>query len=342
MTQSYHKADRGVSPVVGVILMVAVTVLLSVSVGAIVFGMAPSSENVNAAVSVDEKPNSIDVTVTDMGNADYVVIEDPQEVANLSTAGESTNLVRSGCRVTVYGVKDGQRTVLTSFHASIEGGTASLVSMWSFEDCQREGDELIDSTGAKTGTVEDNPQSVEGVAGKAYHFDGDADRIYIGSRGSFRDITVSVWVKPKADDGWIGGNGAKWRIRDIPSNDQFEWWIRQETTETDNRVSFTVNAGENISDKWWHVVGTYNSDTGLSKLYLNGQLMHTEDYGFRLEDTGHDNMVIADSYADGNDPSAEYDTATIDEFRIYSTELSEDEIQDLCERDAPAGHPCEP
>lgn len=67
--------ERGVSPVIGVILMVAITVILAAVIASFVLGFGSSvQENVNAGATIefdqDESNGSVAVNWIDKGNAD--------------------------------------------------------------------------------------------------------------------------------------------------------------------------------------------------------------------------------------------------------------------------------
>ncbi|MCW8172875.1 type IV pilin [Natrialba swarupiae] len=67
--------ERAVSPVIGVILMVAITVILAAVIAAFVLDLGGSvGQEAQAAVSidVDHEADAIQVEVTSMGNADHV------------------------------------------------------------------------------------------------------------------------------------------------------------------------------------------------------------------------------------------------------------------------------
>ncbi|NUC71549.1 type IV pilin N-terminal domain-containing protein [Haloterrigena sp. SYSU A558-1] len=70
--------ERAVSPVIGVILMVAITVILAAVIAAFVLDMGDSmgSGNVNAVAETDVQDggNETVVTVTDIGDADGVTV----------------------------------------------------------------------------------------------------------------------------------------------------------------------------------------------------------------------------------------------------------------------------
>lgn len=112
--------ESAVSPVVGVILMVAVTVILSAVIGSFVLDLTPSSsEQVQAGVSVSENTaGDYEVTVVSLDSADELrILSDGAEVATLTTAGETATV--SG-DLTVIGIKDGEESVITSRSAASE------------------------------------------------------------------------------------------------------------------------------------------------------------------------------------------------------------------------------
>lgn len=67
---AYTKNDEAVSPVIGVILMVAITVILAAVIAAFVFGMAGGvSSTKNVAVTAQRTSGTM-VAVTNMGGSD--------------------------------------------------------------------------------------------------------------------------------------------------------------------------------------------------------------------------------------------------------------------------------
>jgi len=70
--------DRAVSPVIGVILMVAITVILAAVIGTFVLGLGDSVDsgvNAGASVEQDASNNEIRITLTSAGNADGIAIQ---------------------------------------------------------------------------------------------------------------------------------------------------------------------------------------------------------------------------------------------------------------------------
>jgi flagellin-like protein len=83
--------DKAVSPVIGVILMVAITVILAAVIGTFVLGLGESvSQNANAGVNVEDG----NVTLTSLGsNTDGVacIQSDGSEEASISSVGVTAN-----------------------------------------------------------------------------------------------------------------------------------------------------------------------------------------------------------------------------------------------------------
>ena len=83
--------DKAVSPVIGVILMVAITVILAAVIGTFVLGLGESvNQNANAGVTVDNG----NVTLNSLGsNADGVACigADGTENATITTVGGSAD-----------------------------------------------------------------------------------------------------------------------------------------------------------------------------------------------------------------------------------------------------------
>lgn len=89
--------ERAVSPVIGVILMVAITVILAAVIAAFVLDIGPGDPNPQAAVSVGDDPEEFDVELQSLDNANGVVVVDG--------SGEDADIVDS---------EDGESVLTTS------------------------------------------------------------------------------------------------------------------------------------------------------------------------------------------------------------------------------------
>ena len=69
-TRNFRKEEEAVSPVIGVILMVAITVILAAVIGAFVFGMGGSLKNTYMVGVTASQSNATAVTFTFQGGPD--------------------------------------------------------------------------------------------------------------------------------------------------------------------------------------------------------------------------------------------------------------------------------
>lgn len=136
-----NEEERAVSPVIGVILMVAITVILAAVIAAFVLDMGQGQNSpVNAAVSVDEGSSETTVQLTDAGNSDTVYVKGSNldfssddscssGTTSSTTGGSGTSHERCDLdsvgdtatinvdeEATVIGVKGGEETVLQNIN----------------------------------------------------------------------------------------------------------------------------------------------------------------------------------------------------------------------------------
>lgn len=132
LSQHSVQETRAVSPVIAVILMVAVTVILSTAVGVLVFNLGSLTDpGANAGVSVDEEPGaSYEIQLVDKQDADRVIVETDDQQHTLDTVGESVSSAPfNNDQVNIFAVKDGERTLVSSYEAF--GGWAQYLGTGS-------------------------------------------------------------------------------------------------------------------------------------------------------------------------------------------------------------------
>lgn len=103
------KQDKGVSPVIGLILVVAITVILSAVIGIFVFDINVSDDPAYAGVNVEDGV----VTLIDKGNADKVVIknESGSNIGEIKKVGGKISNLSSG-NYNIIAVKGDTETVI--------------------------------------------------------------------------------------------------------------------------------------------------------------------------------------------------------------------------------------
>jgi flagellin-like protein len=133
----FQNDDRAVSPVIGVILMVAITVILAAVIGTFVLGLGDSlGGSATAGVTVDgDNTTDITVTLTNLGTAESVKIvyaANGTSVSGNPGAGGTLPMNRTGASVTLsnssglggqnYNIvaagPNGEQSVLRSFRVA--------------------------------------------------------------------------------------------------------------------------------------------------------------------------------------------------------------------------------
>jgi len=109
--------DSAVSPVIGVILMVAITVILAAVIGTFVLGLGEQVEqNARAGVNadVDATDQNVTLSVTTLDNSDYVLVrgisstsmkvyDSPADSGNISDSDSNLYLDTTGTSVKLGG-----------------------------------------------------------------------------------------------------------------------------------------------------------------------------------------------------------------------------------------------
>ena len=113
--------NRAVSPVVGVILMVAVTVILAAVIGTFVLDLHNPSHSMagEAGVNIEENPDGTATVSLVSSTADSVTVSNGYVERELDGVGDSATLwYGDNAELTVLAEKDGERGVVTSHSLS--------------------------------------------------------------------------------------------------------------------------------------------------------------------------------------------------------------------------------
>jgi flagellin-like protein len=116
------KNDEAVSPVIGVILMVAVTVILAAVIAAFVFGMAGNLQK-GKVVAFTATNNGTYTTITNMGGQDVAGIEEITYTIN-GVAGTETITSETAGTFQSFEGSAGDRIILLG---SFKDGTKNVV-----------------------------------------------------------------------------------------------------------------------------------------------------------------------------------------------------------------------
>jgi len=152
-------------------------------------------------------------------------------------------------------------------------------------------------------------------------------------------ITVEAWVKTfafgtnqyrtivgRATGDIVDGCGLQYGLSSNWNNgDRLEFWAHKVGFTDCNGSAYVVSSPISLN-VWYHVVGTYDSSTGLQKIYLNGIINATSNKTAGTLIRSYPNQILTI----GRAPFASqwYFNGLIDEVRIYNAPLTIVEIQD--------------
>ena len=130
-----RKNEEAVSPVIGVILMVAITVILAAVIAAFVFGMAGNIQKSHVVAATAQRTSTTTVTVTYQGGQDAGTLQSIQwqvAGANAVGSGGTTGLTVGG--VMVANATTGKVPVGTSGVVTTTAAPIHLTAIGTFSD----------------------------------------------------------------------------------------------------------------------------------------------------------------------------------------------------------------
>ena len=209
---------------------------------------------------------------------------------------------------------------------------AGLLAWWKL-------DEGVGAT-AQDSTLSNNDAAITGAAWAVGH-DGwaldfqDIDYLTIPPQAlaSLSDeITITFWqfgnpdIQPQADylfeaqdaDGRVLACHLPW------SDARIYWDAGNDSGGAADRIYKTASQSSEFEGQWNHWALTKNANTGYMRMYLNGVPWHSDGPGYTRTMEGITSFKIG-SNIDGTN---NYD-GIIDDFRVYSRELTPTEIADI-------------
>jgi hypothetical protein len=219
-----------------------------------------------------------------------------------------------------------------------------MISWWPGDG---NANDLVDTN---HGTLNGGTATAFGKVSQAFSFNGTGDFVDIPDSPSLDSIsstiTVEAWINPEIPN---TNRGYIFARRDPYVTESFSLHIDPEarigvvirtTSSPDEHGSFFVTAPGVVQfGQWQHIAVTVNTDTGLLKAYINGQL--TPMAALEGPSSFSGPMVNADHIFIGQrqsltDPGgtegatgAAYYKGLIDELTVYSVELTQSQIADI-------------
>jgi flagellin-like protein len=133
ITAFKRKNEDGVSPVIGVIVMVAITIILAAVIAAFVFGMAGNLQNTKKIAATASKPSSNEIVITYDGGQDaalfsfgLVTVTPPPGITETVTYFNTTGGAQAATNTTVGANAGSQVTATPSVTNSCSGGSCNL------------------------------------------------------------------------------------------------------------------------------------------------------------------------------------------------------------------------
>jgi len=217
------------------------------------------------------------------------------------------------------------------------GNDPSLVAWWKLDEMA--GNTAFDSSAnGNDGTINGNPQWVEGMLNGALDFDGNGDYVDCGNDASLNlegEITVSAWVS-------IRSVASAWMC--AVAKGENAWRISVNNTALSFHFGMTLwsNAGYGVNgatavgyNEWHHVTGVFDGSNVL--LYLDGMLDASGTTTFPLGTTNVNVLIGENPEATGR-----YWDGLIDEVGIFNRALTEEEIQVVMQGLSDPGLPTQP
>ena len=284
--------------------------------------------NPNTTTKV-ETNTGINKTASD-GNATFVLTTEWQKYWVKYTQSETTTTKYIICPRLING--DGTGTVSVKCVKLEEGHTPTpwcpnpsdaLYTALGYDDGIEYDTSGYGHNGTKVGTLSYSVDSPRYLASTV--FDG-TQAIRLGRRlyDSVSQLTVTEWFKTNTRNStspnlFSLGENSFLRVR-LNTNNTLWWYIKGQND--------TYTAPSSLIDNKWHFFAiTFNS--GIVKMYLDGVLVETKDISSAMSE-----IVFAGSDATfwglgGYSASAEKYAGHLSDFRVYSSCLSDTEIQKL-------------
>lgn len=225
----------------------------------------------------------------------------------------------------------------------------SLEAYWAMDELQWNGTagEVLDSSGngnngnAQNGadTAGDSP-AISGDPGTCRYgeFDGTDDYVEVPGISNTLNATASMafWIRTNQS-----GNNTVWEAPGVTgvelaggTDDIFWGWL-----DASGRIGISVGNNNNTrsnvainNGSWRHVVLTRDHQAGTYKIYVDGALDTSGSIATGVIGTGYDGLGrVRDTGGDHN-----YLDGDLDEVRIYSGILTDDQVSDLMQET----HPC--
>lgn len=207
----------------------------------------------------------------------------------------------------------------------------TCVGVWIFDE--NNGEVAKDSSGNQNdGTLVNSPKWVKAELGNALSFDGVDDYVNLPAVTSdnWAGVTLVAWVwlnllpteLPSSYGEIYGSNQDIYDMYEDKNNNE----LRVKVTTTVSAERPGIPTAQLETNRWLHIVGTYDSVEGKVKIYMNGQLIDTHNLTGLVNGAQYSSIG---SQGGPNGPFTDFLNGMIDEVALFNVSLDEQDIQTL-------------
>jgi len=221
--------------------------------------------------------------------------------------------------------------------------TRDLYAYWSFDQSTVSGKTVADIAGSSDGTINGAPKIVPGKFGEAIQFDGDDDYLEITILEGFGSVlgtfSTDFWLKANITPDWTtlfktltDGLSMAWAV-DLNRTAKPAWAYAEGNThfymrdETGKALAPEIQT--NIYDGSWHHIAwvVENAESNTCKVYVDGEEQELI-YAYEQTPVGYIDFQHPMYLGAANNRGVieRFCPAVVDEFRIYTGALTEQEI----------------
>lgn len=224
------------------------------------------------------------------------------------------------------------RRVLVSAIGKGHLGRSGLVALWSGEN---NGDDAVgDNPAMPIGDV----SFAEGKIGRAFSLNGFDSYLKISPSQSLNvgdgdGLTITAWVKPASVN--TEGPIVEWSSE---NNDGLQLWVVPglqlfTNLKDTSDIGHTLKSFNNSfsPNSFQHVAVTYDKNSGMAVLYINGNVVASQTVGNFTPQTAYP-LFIGRRVGQPIGLNQTYN-GSLDEIAIYNRALSAAEIQEICTED---------
>lgn len=345
MIGRFGREERGVSAVIGVVLLVAITVLLSSVIA--IYGLGVTDK-----ITGQPSPTAATVSISETNAGSEITVERVEKPVEIQLNGQTLYEVDQsdvgatyfvptapGDRVTVVATGESQQLVLNK--QLDEHNAGDFIAYYEF-DTSDSPDRLVDESGnGNDATVYNDPDWVEDSHGTGIQFDADnkthaeVTSLAVDETKDVEEMTVVIKYRTTDDAAGTGtdcGNCdeiqqlIEHHTEEDASEDNFEWYLETvDNTDSEYEVNYvvrpeSVQTSNNLQEDDVHVlIGTYDGEQ--MRYYLDGELVATRSLDRQV------NMGDVSIAADAPDEDIQFLNGRIYEVRLYYTAMDDSEAE---------------